>query len=533
MKNHLFYFLFFLLAAAFGCQSSGDEKQTAAPAADPTKLEQHRPRFHFSPPAKWMNDPNGLVFHDGEYHLFYQHYPDSNVWGPMHWGHAVSRDLAHWEHLPIALFPDSLGYIFSGSAVVDSLNTSGFGQNGKPPLVAMFTYHDMPGEKGDRKNFQYQAIAYSNDNGRTWTKYSGNPVIPNPGAVIDFRDPKVFWHAPEKKWVMVLAESTHIGIYTSPDLKKWTKTSEFGKREGWHGDEKSDWECPDLFQLKVVGKNENKWVLLVSVNPGSFNGGSGTQYFVGKFDGKTFVNDNSPQTVLWLDHGWDNYAGVTWGNAPVRSNEERIFIGWMSNWLYGQQVPTTAWRSAMTLPRTLKLRTTGAGLRLVSVPVEQLEALRKVTFTLDSTELSGDLDLSQRLGFQPATMEVVLDLEFPEGEKTDFGIALSNSKGEEYRIGFDAAQNQFYSDRSKSGKLDFSDKFAGKHAAPRLEKGNTMRFHVFFDVASAELFADWGATTMTEIFFPNEDFNRVKLYAAGGKVKVKKAEFYQMANIWE
>ncbi|MEL7146805.1 MAG: glycoside hydrolase family 32 protein, partial [Bacteroidota bacterium] len=225
--------------------------------------EEYRPYFHFTPPSQWMNDPNGMFYYEGEYHLFYQHYPDSNVWGPMHWGHAVSRDMIVWEHLPIALYPDSLGYIFSGSAVVDWKNSTGFGTAEQPPIVAVYTYHDPLGEKAGKTDFQSQGIAYSIDKGRTWTKYDANPVLPNQG-VKDFRDPKVFWHQQSQRWIMTLAELDHISFYASENLIAWEKLSDFGLTYGSHG---GVWECPDLFELTVEGTEESKWVLLVSINP--------------------------------------------------------------------------------------------------------------------------------------------------------------------------------------------------------------------------------------------------------------------------
>ena len=292
--------------------------------------EQHRPQFHFSPESKWMNDPNGMVYYDGEYHLFYQYYPDSTVWGPMHWGHAVSRDLVHWEHLPTALYPDSLGYIFSGSALVDWNNTSGFGKDGQPPLIAIFTHHDPVGEKAGRNDFQYQSIAYSNDKGRTWTKYEGNPVVPNPG-IRDFRDPKVIWDKDSEQWIMVFAAWDHVKFYASPNLKDWTHLSDFGKAWGSHA---GVWECPDLFPMQVEGSATQKWVLLLSINPGSVNGGSGTQYFVGDFDGKDFVLDPEfakafgkekafvPQGTVFMDFESGSYEdwkseGEAFGAQPA------------------------------------------------------------------------------------------------------------------------------------------------------------------------------------------------------------------------
>ena len=303
-----------------------------------TYKEQYRPQIHFSPKEHWMNDPNGMVYNDGIYHLFFQYYPGGTVWGPMHWGHATSKDLIHWQQQPVALYPDSLGYIFSGSAVVDKNNTSGFGKDGKVPLVAIFTSH-YPHAAPGATDFENQSLAYSLDNGKTWIKYSGNPVLKNPG-IPDFRDPKVMWYGPENKWVMTLATRDRVTFYSSNDLKHWNKESEFGQSAGAHG---GVWECPDLFPLKYKG--ETVWILIVNVNPGGPNKGSATQYFTGNFDGNKF-NSNSSQ-VKWIDYGPDEYAGVTWNNTGNR----RIFLGWMSNWLYANQVPTVKCRNSMSIPR--------------------------------------------------------------------------------------------------------------------------------------------------------------------------------------
>jgi fructan beta-fructosidase len=532
-----------LLIIIFGCLLYSCNPTTVAKQESPVKKtgalsyqEPHRPQLHFSPREQWMNDPNGMFFFDGEYHLFYQHYPDSNVWGPMHWGHAVSKDLVHWEHLPIALYPDTLGYIFSGSAVVDWKNTSGFGKNGHPPLIAIFTYHNMAGEKAGRQDYQYQGIAYSNDKGRTWTKYAGNPVVPNTQNIRDFRDPKVSWDDASKQWVMVFAAYDHIKFWGSQDLKKWEHLSDFGKEYGVHG---GVWECPDLFPIKVEGAGETKYVLLVSLNPGGPNGGSATQYFVGTFNGKKFTLDESfapsvqDRKAVWIDYGRDNYAGVTWSDVP-REDGRRLLLGWMSNWDYATVVPTTAWRSAMTLPRALSLKRTEAGYRVFSQPVEELKSLRSASYTLKETDVNGSLDLTPQLGFPPSQLELVLDFEPAAGTTADFGVELSNGKGESYRIGFNATANQFYSDRTRSGNHAFSAKFAAKpHPAPRLSTDRTVRFHLFFDRASAELFADSGATVMTDIFFPGEDFNRVKIYAEKGAVKLVRGEAYSLKSIWQ
>jgi fructan beta-fructosidase len=486
--------------------------------------EPRRPQIHFSPPAHWMNDPNGMVYANGEYHLFYQYYPNATVWGPMHWGHAVSKDLVHWENLPIALYPDKLGLIFSGSAVLDKENSSGFGTKSDPPMVAMFTYHLMEGEKAGRTNFQYQGIAYSNDNGRTWTKYDKNPVIPNTENIKDFRDTKVFWNEKLKSWSVVFAVGDHVRFYNSPDLKNWKMTGEFGKTDGTHA---GVWECPDLFPMNINGKT--KWVLLVSINPGGPNGGSATQYFVGDFDGKTFKNDNAPETVLWLDYGRDNYAGVTWSNAP---NNRRIFLGWMSNWDYAQNVPTEKWRSAMTLPRELSLQQTEKGLQLVQNPVLETNLLREKALIINKN-LKVENDLKLESVNSPLT-EMSFEINLSKTTAKNFGIELSNSKGEAYRIGFDANQNAFYSDRTRAGNSGFSDKFAvKKHLVPRSSKDKIIRFHLFFDAASVELFADNGQTALTDIFFPTEDFSSYKIFSEGGKTGVEKLNVWKLKSIWQ
>jgi len=337
-------------------------------------LEEYRPQFHFSPPEKWMNDPNGLVYNKGIYHLFYQYYPEDIVWGPMHWGHATSKDMVHWKNKPIALFPDEQGYIFSGSAVIDTDNSSGLGSVDNPPLVAIFTYHKAEWAEEGRIDFQTQGIAYSLDNGDTWVKYEGNPVIKNE-SIKDFRDPKVFWNGKTNNWTMLLVAGDHLQIWQSPDLKDWAKVSEFGKDQGAHG---GVWECPDMFPLKVEGTDLEKWVLLISINPGAPNGGSGTQYFIGDFDGKTFTSDQKEHK--WIDWGTDNYAGVTYNHTP---NNDRIFIGWMSNWDYAQETPTEKWRSAMTLPRKLKLQAVNGTVELFNYPLKSVEKLRDLGTSQD------------------------------------------------------------------------------------------------------------------------------------------------------
>lgn len=503
------------------CQT-GTKSETASEVSV-TEREEHRPEFHFTPPSMWMNDPNGMVFHNGEYHLFYQHYPDSTVWGPMHWGHAVSKDLFHWEHLPIALYPDSLGYIFSGSAVFDKNNTSGLGTNSNPPLVAIFTYHSEEIRKKGRKDYQTQGIAWSVDNGRTWTKYAQNPVLKNPG-IEDFRDPKVFWHDGTERWIMILAVRDHVEIFGSKDLKQWERLSAFGENEGAHG---GVWECPDLFPLTVEGQSTQKWVMLVSINPGGIHGGSATQYFIGDFDGKTFTNDNPASTTLWLDYGKDNYAGVTWSNLPDVDGR-RLFMGWMSNWQYANVVPTENWRSAMTLPRTLHLNETPEGMRLLSVPAKELEAIRKDTYRIAPIVISGKHQLTD-VPFSVSASEIILDF-MVSSEPADLGVEIANALGQKIIIGFDSEANRFYVDRTKAGPSDFSADFAGIHYAPRLSNQSSLKMHVILDVASVELFADDGTVVMTDIFFPDEAFNTLTLFSHNSETTLTSGNIWQLST---
>jgi fructan beta-fructosidase len=429
--------------------------------------------------------------------------------------------MIHWQHLPIALYPDSLGLIFSGSVVVDHLNTSGLGSADDPVMVAIFTYHHEAGAKVGRNDFETQGIAYSADRGRTWKKYEGNPVLKNPG-IRDFRDPKVFWFGADRKWVMVLAVADHIEIYSSPDLKQWSKLSEFGAADGSHG---GVWECPDLFPLSVNGTE--KWVLLVSINPGAPNGGSGTQYFVGHFDGTTFVNENEPATSLWLDYGRDNYAGVTWANVPA-SDGRRLFLGWMSNWDYAQTVPTEVWRSAMTLPRELTLRQTPTGVRLASTLVAEFQQLRE-----GEPAVAEDVEVKVERVLPPAAtasglFEIRLLLDSVSAG--NFSVELFNDLDERIRIVFDADQNQFSIDRNEAGPTTFSPKFAGVQYGARALGTFPTELVVVADHASVELFADGGLLAMTSLVFPGEPFTNARVVAAS--IKIKSVTVTPLKSIW-
>lgn len=453
-------------------------------------VEPYRPEFHFSPKKGWMNDPNGMVYFNGKYHLFYQHNPDANVWGPMHWGHAISKDLMHWEEQPIALYPDSLGTIFSGSAVVDQDNTAGFGKNA---LVAIFTHHNHKIEEAKTGLHQYQSLAYSLDEGKTWTKYRGNPVLPNPG-IWDFRDPKVMWHTASKQWVMTLATKQSITFYGSKDLKSWNRLSEFGEGLGAHG---GVWECPDLFKLSVNGMT--KWVLLVNINPGAPSGGSGTQYFVGQFDGKTFTADHTD--TRWVDYGADDYAGITWSNTGDR----KIFIGWMNNWDYANLVPTQAWRGATTIPRELTLKPIGQAFYLNSVPVKEFAAITSKAGVLRNVKIKDTYNLSDKV----APFKGKYQLELNTSSQSDFALQFSNSKGDKLIVGYNKASHTFYVDRTQSGIVNFEKSFARKTIAPRIATGDNLALTVILDRASIEVFADGGLSVLTDTFFSNGVLDQV------------------------
>ncbi len=476
--------------------------------------EPHRPQIHFSPKEKWMNDPNGMVFHNGTYHLFYQYYPDSTVWGPMHWGHATSTDLVHWQQQPVALYPDSLGYIFSGSAVVDSNNTSGFGKDGKAPLVAIFTHHDPKGEKNGSATFQNQSIAYSNDEGKTWVKYANNPVVKNPG-IRDFRDPKVCWYEAGKKWIMTLATLDHITFFSSPNLKDWTKESEFGKGVGAHG---GVWECPDLFPLNYNGRKI--WILVVNLNPGGPNGGSATQYFTGGFDGNKFIPYQTD--TRWLDYGPDEYAGITWSNT----GSKKIFLGWMSNWQYADKVPTEKWRSAMTVPRVLGIEKLGDKYLITSRPVDALSDISDKPVMIENID-AGNYDVTTKMGklSGPARLSLTSD------KLEAFTITLSSNAGEKLLIGYDKTSNHYFIDRTNSGKVSFEKGFAAKHTAPRLSNSQAIDLTLIIDNASVELFADNGLTVMTEIFFPTSLYSDINVESDSG-FKIKSLSFNKMKRIW-
>ena len=444
------------------------------PAHHPTD-EPYRSVYHHSPLQNWMNDPNGMFYDEAAqvWHLYYQHNPFGTTWGPMHWGHATSTDLIHWESQPIALSPDSLGTIFSGSIVIDRENTAGFGENA---IVAVFTQSEICG--------QHQSIAYSLDGGMTFTKYEGNPVLR--GDVSDFRDPKVCWDEQTNRWLMTLACQQEIRFYSSADLKEWQYESSFGTGYGAHG---GVWECPELLQFG------DQWVLLVSLNPGGLFGGSATQYFVGQWNGHTFTCTDAPEETKWLDYGKDNYSTFTWHNAP---DHRIVSMGWMSNWQYANNVPTIAFRSQNTIARDLSLYKDDAGeCRVRVMPSPESMAIKG-----EETKKLGDI--------------AIVELEMSSNETGV--ITLSNSKGESVVMALDAHRQTFSMDRTSSGDCSFSQDFAAHTTTPLFVKQDTYKVILFIDHCSIEAFDANGYWAMTNLVFPTTPYNQIDVQ--GGKATI-------------
>ena len=471
---------------------------------DTGNREKFRPTYHFSPLYGWMNDPNGMVYKDGEYHLFYQYNPYGSKWGNMSWGHAISQDLVNWKHLPVAIAPDALGTIFSGSAVVDFDNTAGFGAGA---IIAIYT------QNSDR---QVQSIAYSTDNGRTFTKYENNPVLTSEAR--DFRDPKVFWYESTKRWIMVLAVGQEMQIFSSPNLKDWTFESRFGEGQGAHG---GVWECPDLFELPVEGTNDKKWVLLCNLNPGGPFGGSATQYFVGSFNGKEFVNE-SPSKTKWMDWGKDHYATVTWSDAP---DNRHIAIAWMSNWQYANDVPTSQYRSPNSVPRDLSLFTVDGETYLQSAPSPELLALRDAS-KKRSFKVNGTRTIKEMIPGNDGAYEIELTIENQHADV--IGFRLYNDKGEEVDMQYDMKEKKFSMDRRKSGDVGFNENFP-MLTWTAIESGkDELKLRLFVDKSSVEAFGDGGRFVMTNQVFPSEPYTHIDFYSKGGAYKVDSFVIYKL-----
>lgn len=478
---------------------------------DTRNTEKFRPAYHHTPLYGWMNDPNGMVYKDGVWHLYYQYNPYGSKWQNMSWAHSTSTDLIHWEHQPTALVPDGLGAIFSGSSVLDTANTAGFGADA---LVAMYT---------SAGRNQMQSMAVSHDNGLTFSPYDENPVLT---LDTEARDPNVFWDAERGRWVMTLAHALEheMLIFTSPDLKTWTLESAFGKGLGAQG---GVWECPDFFRLPVDGGKREKWVLLCNINPGGPFGGSATQYFVGDFDGTTFTADLDSYGAVptkWMDYGKDHYATVSWSDAP---DNRRVVIGWMSNWQYASEVPTMQFRSANTLPRDLSLFTAPDGqVYLASAPSPEVDALRgrasrKGTFQLSSSDKNFDLPVD-------GLCEIELAVEASKGSVVY--LTLSNAEGEKVVVAYNESAHTLAVDRRNSGEVGFSVDFPALTVAPTHETDGRLQLRIFVDTSSLEVFGNDGRAVLTNLVFPSSPYTRLSARAEGGKAKVENLTVYSISN---
>lgn len=476
---------------------------------DSSNRETYRPVYHHTPMYGWMNDPNGMFYKDGVYHLYFQYNPYGSMWGNMTWGHSTSTDLTHWTYEGTAIVPDAWGAIFSGSCVVDKDNTAGFG---KGAVVAFYT----SAKSTPWGDIQSQSMAYSLDNGKTFIKYEHNPILTSTER--DFRDPKVFWYAPGKHWVMMLAVGQEMQIYSSGNLKVWKKESSFGAMQGAHG---GVWECPDLVELPIEGTKEKKWVLICNLNPGGPFGGSAAQYFVGSFDGKKFVNE-SPTQTKWLDWGKDNYATVTWSNAPAG---RCIALGWMSNWQYANNVPTTQYRSANTLARDLTLYRVGGELYLKSKPSPEIKKARAEEKKIPTFEVKGNYEVASLLADNKGAYEIEMAIENKGTSKIDF--SLMNEKGEKVAMYYDVVRKQFVMDRSASGIVGFSRDFPAVTVAP-VRNTDQIHLRLFIDRSSVEAFGEEGEYVMTNLVFPAEPYNRMVFSSDKGSYIVKSMNVYRL-----
>lgn len=509
----------------------GWQSMELADTFNTTNNETYRPIYHHTPLYGWMNDANGLVYKDGEYHLYFQYNPYASVWGNMHWGHSVSKDLLHWENKLPVIARDSMGHIFSGSSVVDYANTAGYGAG---TIIAFYT-------SSSEKNGQIQCMAYSKDNGYTYTKYEKNPILIPIDGLKDFRDPKVFWYAPEKKWVMIVSADKEMRFYASSNLKNWTYLSAWG--EGY-GVQPSQFECPDMVQMPINGNKEKmKWVMIVNVNPGCYFGGSATQYFVGDFDGTRFVCDSPKETVKWLDWGKDHYATVCFSNTGDRV----IAVPWMSNWQYANIIPTKQFRSANALPRELKLYEQDGEIYMSAAPIKEVSNLRKEIKEIPAFVVDKEYHVDTLLKNNEGAYE--LQMQFACGTANIMGVKLYNEKGDTVDIYMDLLNNKLVMDRTNSGLVDFGSNsqphileshnrrintsinyindFALATWGP-LSKATSHDLNIFIDKCSVEVFINGGKLAMTNLVFPNKPYNSMSFYAKNGNYKVNNCKICRL-----
>ena len=504
MKSLIIFVLSFGFFIEVGAQKKTDYK------------ERYRPRYHFSPAMNWMNDPNGLIYYNHQYHLFYQHNPFANKWGHMSWGHAVSPDLVHWKHLPLAIPENGRTMIFSGSAVLDQDNRSGFGKAGHLPLVAVYTGFYVADSTKPDQSIQYQSIAYSLNEGTTWTQYPGNPVL-NLNRK-DFRDPFAFWYEPQKKWIMatVWPKEHLVKLYESRNLKDWKPAGEFGPA----GDTSEIWECPALTEVPVDGNpSQKKWVL--------FNSQQTTmQYFVGDFDGNHFTSEMDPGDILRPDYGPDFYAGVTYNNLP--QNQQPVLLGWANNWSYANDIPTDPWKSMMGMPRQLSLKRTAKGWRLLQKPPKAITMLRGTHWNAQTIQV-------ENRKFLPVhTMQGEIHLQWTPSANSRSGILLALGQKQYLQIGYDSRTQKVYVDRQFAGDTSFNAAFARltKYEGPVDLQNGKLDLDIFIDHSIVEVFANRGELVMTTQIFPDPSNDGIALFSDNAKNTFTKIEYWQIRSAW-
>lgn len=482
---------------------------------DTSDREKHRPVYHHTPQYGWMNDPNGMFYKDGVWHLYYQWNPYGSKWQNMTWGHSTSEDLVTWEHQPTAIEANGLGSVFSGSSVVDTENSAGFG---KDAVISLYTSAGVS---------QVQSLAHSKDGGQTFEIYPANPVIT---LESEARDPNMFWDDANRCWVLVLAHALdhEILFFTSPDLREWTLRSAFGKGIGAQD---GVWECPDLFRLKVDGTDEEKWVLVCNINPGGPFGGSATQYFVGDFDGKTFradtdANGNIP--TKWMDYGKDHYATVSWSDAP---DNRRTLIGWMSNWQYAAEVPTMQYRSANTLPREAGLFKGADGqIYMSSAPSPELLTLRdRAVVSVRNKSVGRNSREFALPSSNTGVCEILLDLDCKKADSVD--IKISNKAGEYVTLRYSSSDHTLSFDRRESGIVDFSQDFPAVTVAPTFDDGRKVSLRIFIDKSSMEVFGNNGKFVMTNLVFPTKPYTTLSVNANGGSARIENLKIYSIKEL--
>jgi fructan beta-fructosidase len=486
--------------------------------------EFYRPQFHFSPQMNWANDPCGLIYAFGKYQLFFQYNPYANAWGHMSWGHAVSSDLVYWNQVPVAISEDKKAAIFTGSSVFDANNTSGLCTSPKRGCIVSIYTGDTP-KTATTPERQTQNLAFSQD-GRTWTKYAGNPVLDLGRS--DARDPKVFWYPPAGRWIMVivLANEKKVRIFGSPNLRDWHYLSDFGPQGATSG----VWECPDLYRLPVPGlPGEMRWVLKVGLNPAHIPGGSGEQYFLGSFDGTRFHNDYPPNEVHWLDYGRDCYCASTFNNAP--NPQMPRMIGWMDNWDYASAVPTSPWRGAMTLPRVLSLSKFNGSFVLTQNPIPQISSLRAEEFQYNGASVT---DLNRKLAAWPYRSQTFeMEAAVRPGSAKLIAWSLLQGQDDETLVGFDAVRRELFVDRSKCAGVHFSKLFPSRTVAPLNLSGEALRLHIFVDFSSVEVFAQAGKIAMTNLVFPRPASRGISLRTLDGKLEQVQLRIWRLRSIWK